>query len=92
MDMIRYYKSCKLNKAESSELRVVWSHIKNANLNNEHDSLVDVMAQTDIITHPEFLKYIDKKQTYRTIRNIFSASDQSVMKKKIEASRPVHKP
>lgn len=89
MGVIMHYKGCKLNKAENLELGVVWSYIKKANLNNAHNSLVEVKAQTDIVTHPDFLKYIDKAETYRTI---FLVSDQKAMKKRLETSRPVHKP
>ena len=96
MSVIREYKGCKLNKKhskiESYELGVVWSFIKKCNLNGAHDSLVDVKAQTDIVIHPEFLKYINKTKTYRTIENIFSASEQSKLRKKLESSRDIHKP
>ena len=96
MSVIREYKGCKLNKKhskiESYELGVVWSFIKKCNLNGAHDSLVDMKAQTDIAIHPEFLKYINKTKTYRTIENIFSASEQSELRKKLESSRDIHKP
>jgi hypothetical protein len=86
MSVIREYNGCKLNKkhskVESYELGVIWSFIKKCNLNGAHDSLVDVKAQTDIVIHPEFLKYINRTKTYRTIENIFSASEQSGLRKK----------
>ena len=71
----------KHSKIESYELGVVWSFINKCNLNGAHDSLVDVKAQTDIVIHPEFLKYINKTKTYRTIEYIFSASEQSELRK-----------
>lgn len=91
LHVIQNYKSCPLNptksKLESLELGVVWKYIKKANLNGAHDSLVDAKAQTDIVTHKSFVKFIDKKQSIRLIEDIFSKTERARMAKRLEPTR-----
>lgn len=93
MDVIKHYKSCELNMAkttpriESYELGSVWTYLKKTNLNGAHNSLVDAKAQTDIVLSSEFMPYLEKKRSYRSISNIWSATEQSEMKKKLESIR-----
>ena len=103
LKVIREYK-CKLHptksKLECLELGTVWSYTKDPdkpsdqrrNLNGAHDSLVDAKAQTDIIIHKFFHTHIDKSKSIRLIEELFSARDQSEMKKKMEPLRNVHQP
>jgi hypothetical protein len=62
--VIQRYKGCKLHpsksKLESLELGCVYKFITGSNLNGAHDSLVDVQAQTTIVTSPHFQAYINK--------------------------------
>jgi inhibitor of KinA sporulation pathway (predicted exonuclease) len=98
MSTIKHYKSCQLNREktnpriESYELGCVWSYLTKKNLNGAHNSLVDVKAQTDIVVSDEFMPFLDRKHTYRPITNIWSATEQSEMKKKLESVREVHEP
>ena len=93
---IQSYKSCPLHpsksKLESLELGCVWKHIKGSNLNGAYDSLVDVKAQTDVVIHSSFHKFIDRAQSIRLVADIFSKNEQSKMAKRLEPSRPVHEP
>ena len=91
---ISSYASCKLNpkksKLDSLELGVVWTHIKGGtNLNGAHDSLVDVIAQTDIIVHPDFVPFINRTQSVQTISDIFTTTQQNEWKKQMEPVREV---
>ena len=65
---------------------------KKTNLNGAHNSLVDAKAQTDIFVSSQFMPYLDKKRAYRSISNIWSATEQSEMKKNLESIREVHEP
>ena len=55
-----------------------------------HDSLVDCKLQSDIIVHPYFVPFINRKQSIQPIDKIFQASVVNKWKKKIEPARPVH--
>ena len=94
--VIKHYSSCQLNtkisKLESYELGTVWKYISKKNLNGAHDSLVDTKAQTDIVTHKHFVPFLNKTKSYKTIHDIFTATEQSQIKKCMESSRDVHKP
>jgi hypothetical protein len=96
MAVIRHYKSCPLNpsrsKRESLELGDVWAHLFKRNLNGAHDSLVDAKAQQDIVTHPSFLSFINRKESIRLVSDIFSSAERNKMAKKLEPTRPVHQP
>ena len=47
---------------------------KKTNLNGAHNSLVDAKAQTDIVVSSQFMPYLDKNRSYRSISNIWSAT------------------
>ena len=58
--VIRRYKGFNLNptkiKLDSLELGAVWKYIKvGENINGYHNSLVDVMVQTNVIIHETFI-------------------------------------
>ena len=76
--MIRNYKGDGLHpsksKVESLELGVVWSFIHKRNLNGQHDSLFDVRAQSDILLHKQFVKYIDTTFAIQDVLDIFTAT------------------
>jgi hypothetical protein len=63
------------------ELGDVWAHLFKRNLNGAHDSLVDAKAQQDIVTHPSFLSYINRKESIRLVSDIFSSAEQNKMAK-----------
>jgi hypothetical protein len=55
-------------------------------------SMVDVFAQTDIVTHQHFIPYLDVSKSVRLIENIFTKTERAELLKKLEPSRPVHVP
>jgi hypothetical protein len=61
-----------------------------SNLNGAHDSLVDVRAQTDILTHSSFVPFIDPASSIQPINEIFPRTLQNEWKKNMEPTRPVH--
>ena len=82
--VISGYKGCQINMVHSCikgySLGVVWKFLdaEKRNLNGAHDSLVDVHAQTDIIsTHSHFIPYINRTQSIQTINDIFSATQKN---------------
>jgi hypothetical protein len=48
-----------------------------SNLNGAHDSLVDVRAQTDILTHSSFVPFIDPASSIQPIDEIFTRTLQN---------------
>ena len=44
------------------------------NLNGAHNSMIDVQAQTDVVTHPYFHNFLDVTKSYELIENIVAAS------------------
>ena len=94
--IINYYKSCKLNrkhsKLDSYSLESVWQFISNKPLDGAHDSLVDVKAQTDVLTHESFLPFIDRAYSIRPIELLLSYREASEVRKGLETNRPVHGP
>jgi hypothetical protein len=95
--VIEKYKTCPFNKTKSKieayELGVVWKYANNgSNLNGAHDSLIDVRAQTDILTHSCFVPFIDRASSIQPIDEIFSRTLQNEWKKNMEPTRPVHVP
>jgi hypothetical protein len=95
--VIEKYKTCPFNKTKSKieayELGVVWKYANNgSNLNGAHDSLVDVRAQTDILTHSCFVPFIDRASSIQPIDEIFSRTLQNEWKKNMKPTRPVHAP
>ena len=86
LQVIKKYKGCKLNptkrKLDSLELGAVWKYIKGGeNLNGAHNSLVDAMAQTDVLIHESFTPYIDRGFSIHLINDIFSKNQQAVRNK-----------
>jgi hypothetical protein len=70
LEVIKAYK-CPLHptksKLDSLELGVVYRFITGNNLNGAHDSLVDVKAQTTVITSPQFRDQIDRVKSIRLV-------------------------
>ena len=94
--MIKKYKDGGLHpsksKIESLELDVVWSFISKRNFNTQHNSLKDVRAQTDVITHDQFVRYIDTGFAAQNVLDIFTATQRKSFLKGMESIRPVHEP
>ena len=57
-----------------------------------HDSLIDALAQTDIVTDKRFISFIDKNASIRLVSEIFTSREQSTMAKKLEPTCPIHNP
>ncbi len=95
LEVIKTYK-CPLHpvksKLDSLELGVVYHYITGHNLNGAHDALVDVKAQTTLITSEHYREYIDKSKSIRLVEDIFTTAEQRDMLKKMESLRPVHEP
>ena len=96
LEVIKNYRSCSLHpsksKLDSLELGVVYKYITGDNLNGAHDSLVDVKAQTIVITSCRFMPHIDKTKSIRLIDEMFSKAETRDMLKGMESLRPVHEP
>jgi hypothetical protein len=95
LEVIKRYK-CPLHldksKLDSLELGVVYHFVTGVNLNVAHDSLVDVKAQTTVITSAQFREYIDKAKSIRLVEDIFTGVKKRDMLKKMDPLRPVHEP
>jgi hypothetical protein len=50
--------------------------------NGAHNSIMDVRAQTDIVTHQQFIPYFDVSKSVRLIENIFTKTECVEMLKK----------
>jgi len=94
LKVISQYRSCKLNKSksfiESYSLGVVRKYIKRRPLEGAHNSLVDAKAHTDIVLHKDFIDFIDKAKSVRTIDSIIMKNEQNEVRKKFKPVRPVH--
>jgi len=81
LKVIFQYRSCKLNKSksfiESYSLGVVWKYIKGRPLEGARNSLVDANLPTDIVLHKDFINYIDKLNSVRTIDSIIMKKQQN---------------
>ncbi len=94
--VIARYKSCALNKTKSKTqghtLGVVWSYIHDGQcLENAHDSIVDVKAQTEVLIDPRFVPFINHSNSIQLISEMFSKT-QKMSRKELEPSHPVHAP
>ena len=71
---IAKYSRCKYNldksKLVSLSLGCVYKFIKGGSLNGAHNSLVDVQAQTAVVTHQYFLPFIDCTHSIREVQGI----------------------
>eukprot|EP00956_Cyclotella_meneghiniana_P001873 scaffold2044_cov23-Cyclotella_meneghiniana.AAC.2 len=65
------------SKLDSLELGVVYHFVTGINLNGAHDSLVDVKAQTTVITSVQFCNFIDKTKSIRLVEDIFTAAEKT---------------
>jgi hypothetical protein len=54
--------------------------------------MVDVIVQTDRVTHKHFLPYLDVSRSFRLMGDIFTETERNKMLKKLEPSRPAHAP
>jgi len=92
--VIRECKSCKIHpskrKRENLELGVVWLFLNEGrNLNGNHGSLTNDKAQTDVIVHKHFHKFIYRSKSIQRIDKLFSKKDQNEINKAIESVREV---
>jgi hypothetical protein len=80
LKVIGEYSRCPLHKSRSKleplEVGCVWKCISGNNLNGGHDSLVDVPAQTDIVTSKYFIDFIDLTKSIHLINEIFTKTEQ----------------
>ena len=95
--VINKYKGYNLNPTKSKldiqKLSVVWKYIKGGkNLNVAYESLVDAMAQTNVLIHGSFTPYIDRGFSIQLIHDILSKIQQSVWNKEMDSTRPVYDP
>ena len=79
LKVIGEYSRCPLHKSrsklESLELGCVWKVISGDNLNGTHNSLVDVQAQTDIVTSKYLIDFIDLIKSICSINDITKTED-----------------
>ena len=98
LKVVRNYKRHPLHKAQldgslaSLELGCVWTYLHGSNFNGAHDSLVDAKAQADVIVHQKFIPFIDRSKSVQEVSEIFSKTQRSEWRKKMEPDQPVHKP
>jgi len=81
MRVIKKYTGCDLNQKKSKlpdlRLATVYEFVTNSPLENAHNSLVDCMAQGDIIMSNQFKTYLDKKESICTIESVWSKKEQN---------------
>jgi len=74
MRVIKKYPGCALHldKSKLPDLRLstVYKFVTNSPLENAHNSLVDCLAQGDIIMSKQFKKYLDMKESICTIESV----------------------
>ena len=98
--VIREYdgaRGCKINPKHSGldalKLGKVWAFLNDGMpLLGAHDSMVDARAQTDILTHPFFAPFIDRKKSVVPVEEIFAKKQLRELMKELEATHPVHPP
>jgi hypothetical protein len=96
--VIDSYASCRINKKHSKletyQLGALWKYldVEHRNFNNAHNSQEDVIAQSYIFTHANFIPFINKSKSVRSINEIFSKLEQNVFWKKMEPLCEVHLP
>ena len=67
----------------------VWKYIKGRPLEGAHNSLIDAKAQIDIVLHKDFIDYIDKTKSVRTIDSIIMKNQQNEIRKKLEPGKNI---
>jgi hypothetical protein len=74
----------KHSKLETYQLGAVWKYldVEHQNFKNAHNSQEDVIAQSYIFTHADFIPLINGSKSARTIDEIFSKSEQSYFRKR----------
>ena len=93
--VITSYKSCQIHPdkswLESLSCGGVFHFLyPDEPLEGLHNSLVDCKLQTDIIIHPMFVKFINRKSSIQLIMKIFQTSQMNKWRRRMEPSRPVH--
>jgi hypothetical protein len=92
--VITSFRSCPLHKSKSKikgyDLGSMWNYINGHNLNEAHNSLIDVKAQTDITINKMFVSFNNRIASIQTVDAIFSATQQNDWKKELEPERLVH--
>ncbi len=87
--VIEKYASCKINKKRSKlksyQLGSVWIYLdkEHRNLNNFHNSRDDVIAQSAVLTHEDFIPFINRAKSVQTINDIFAAAQKNNWRKKM---------
>jgi hypothetical protein len=76
MLVIKAHKKCKLNplatKEENIKLGTMYEYMFNEPIENAHNSLADVKAQTRIIKHDDFLPFIDRTTSIKKMDDIWA--------------------
>jgi hypothetical protein len=61
-------------------------------LEQPHSSRDDVIAQSAVLTHEDFIPFINRAKSVQTIDEIFTAAQKNGWRKKMKPLREVHKP
>ena len=69
----------------------MYEFVTNSPLENAHNSLVDCMAQGDIIMSNQFKNYLDKKESICTIESVWSKKEQNHVIQQQELTAETHK-
>ncbi len=79
---------------ERYQLGDVWKYldVEHHNFNNAHNSWNDIIAQSYIFTLADFIPFINRLKSVRSIDEIFSKSEQSTFWKEMEPLCEVHLP
>ena len=93
--VISSYKSCSIHPdksgLESLSCGSVFHFLyPDEPLENLHNSLVDCKIQSDIVIHPYFVKFMNRKASIQLITKIFQTSQMNEWRRRMEPQRPVH--
>ena len=93
LQIIRHHVGCLFNPKKSKLLSLslgsVYQFIHKKDLAGAHNSLVDARAQTDVVLHPYFKGYWDKKHSVRLIDDMWKKKTVRNANQKDEANWPV---
>ena len=93
LQIIRHHTGCMINpkksRLQSLSLSSVYKYLKNTDLVNAHDSLVDAKAQTDVVLHPYFKGYWNKKHSISKVSDMWKRKTIRNANQKDEANWPV---